>query len=75
MSIGEAQGMSPVGEAAMLNRLVELPEGETEVLVTLQLAPLLYYQASFGSGEVPRKGDWMGPMTQWLGRGVGAGAL
>jgi hypothetical protein len=61
-------GMAPAGEPAVLNRLVELPEGETEVLVTLQLAPQLYYQASFGSGEVPQKGDWMGPMTQWLGK-------
>jgi hypothetical protein len=60
-------GVSPVGEAAVLNRVVELPEGQTEALVTLQLATELYYQASFGPGEVPQKGDWMGPMTQWLG--------
>ncbi len=46
------------------------PSGQDAELCTnaVQLAPQLYYQASFGSGEVPQKGDWMGPMTQWLGK-------
>jgi hypothetical protein len=61
-------GMTPAGESAVLNRVVELPEGEEEVLVTLPLASQLYYQASFGPGEIPQAGDWMGPMTQWLGK-------
>jgi hypothetical protein len=66
-SIDPDSGVAPTGEVAQLNRVVELPPGETETMVTLQLASHLYYQASFGAGELPQKGDWMGPMTQWLG--------
>ena len=66
-SIDPDSGVAPKGEVAQLNRVVELPADETEMMVTLQLASHLYYQASYGAGEVPQKGDWMGPMTQWLG--------
>ena len=44
-------GMSPTGESALLNRVVELPLDQNEIRVELELAPMLYYQATVGEGE------------------------
>ncbi len=68
-SMDPQTGMAPAGETAQLNRVVELAADEDDAQVTLQLASHLYYQATFGAGEIPQPGDWMGPMTQWLGTG------
>ena len=58
-------GQAPVGTPAMIHHVVPLSEATAELELSLDLAPGLYYQASFGPGTQPQAGDWVGPMMQW----------